>query len=285
MKRPKQWKKMIGLIVVIALALSVLLLKAPLYYQARSYLVMFAYSKYEQHNSLLEKQKIDMRIPGGTSTEDKDWFPFVMTFNDDKGFSDYMGKDLSFSVLYNFGVFGWDSSSSSLFQEDSPYYNSFYGGYIVKENSSGGVYGYTAKGEPNIDEIFAVPEYDYKYLVMQSLGCPAEKLTMDILSYNITKNVKYAGYDNWLQIDSLLLVNSPDHKYKGDRRAYIQYGNPLKKGNQEDFRLVTTNGRIYSRYFPEFKSTIYLYIMSPDKDTLKKCDDSILSKSVVAKSK
>jgi len=284
MKNPKRWTKLIGLIIIIVLALSVLFLKAPFYNQARSYVAMFVYSKYEMRNSLWEKQNIPLKIPGGSSTRDKDWYPFMMVFNDDEGFSQHMGRDLSLSIYYNFGAFNWNSASSALFQKDSPYFNSFYGGYAVKENSGDKMYGYTATGEPDLKEIFAVPEYDYKYLVLQSLGCPAEKLTMDILSNDITDNVQYLGIDGWLRLDSLLLINSPEHRYKGDRRAYIQYGNPLKQDNDEEFRLVTTHGRIYLRYFPEYKSTIYLYIMTPSLDTLEKCDREILSKSTLTKS-
>lgn len=285
MKDLKRWKTLLGLILVVALALSILFLKVPLYYQARSYVVMYAFSKYEMKNSLFTRQNISLQIPGGSSTEKKDWYPFVMTFNDDEGFSQYMNKNLSLSILYNFGRFNWNKSSSELFQDDSPYYNSFYGGYVVKENISDNKYGFTADGELNMQEIFAVPEFDYKNLVLKSLGCPDEKLTMEILSHNITENVEYAGYKDWTQIDALLLTNSPDHKFKGDRRGYIQYGNPLKKENLEDFRLIATNGRIYARYFEEFQSTIFLYILSPSSLTVEECDQEILSKTRISPSK
>ncbi len=281
----KRWKTYVGLVVIVMLSLSVLFLKVPLYYQARSYILMYAFSKYEQANSLLKEQNIKIDIPGGNSTEKKDWYPFVMLFNDDRGFSQYMGKDLSLTVLYNFGAFNWNTSSSFYFQEDSPYFNSFYGGYLVKANTENQIFGFEDDGQVNLEEVFTVPEYDYKYLVLQSFGCPEEKLTMEILSHEITKNVSYAGYDNWTQIDSFLLVNSPVHKYKGDRRAYIQYGNPLKQGDKEDFPLITTQGRIYVRYFEEFKNTVFLYIISPNRLTIDECDHEILSKTVISKSK
>jgi len=282
MGKIKRITKVIGIILAVVLVLGFLLLKAPLYYQARSYVVMYAYSAWEKKFSLLEKNDIVLKIPGGLSTPEKDWFPFVMTFNDDRGFSEFMGRDLSLTILYNFGSFSWNSSSSAFFDRDSPYFNSFYGGYVVQENEQNKIYGFTEEGELNLEETFAVPQYDFKYLVLQSLGCPASKLKMEILSQEITKDVEYVGYEDWVRIDSLMLVNSPEHKFKGSRRAYIQYGNPLLKDNNEEFRTMVTHGRIYARYFPEYNSTVYLYIMSPNINTLNHCDESILSKSVIA---
>lgn len=285
MKALKRWKTRIGLLIIVLIAISVLFLKVPLYYQARSYLVMSVYSKYEERSGLPAKLKFNVDIPGGSSTEEKDWYPFMMVFNDDQGFSNAMGRDLSLTIFYNFGAFSWNTSSSYLFQEDSPYFSSFYGAYFIKENAASNKYAFLANGELVMDEVFAVPEYDYKHLVLESLGCPADKLAMEILSYNITKNVQYAGYDDWTQVDSLLLVNSPVHKYKMDRRAYIQYGNPLKQADAQEFGLMTTNGRMYIRYFPEYECTAFLYIMSPNILTVEKCDKEILSKTIIGNNK
>jgi len=268
-----------GLIV----AVTVLLIKPPLYYQIRSYLVMYPFSKYEEKNSLLEKQGITMKIPGGLSTEERDWYPFVMIFHDDIGFTQYMGRDLSLTILYNFGAFPWDSVSSDFFRAASPYYNSFYGGYLVKEKVQDKKYGFAENGNLNIKEIFSVPEYDYKFLVMESLGCPIDQLSMEMISYDIKENVQYAGYGDWIQIDSLLLVNRPDHAVKEDQRAYIQYGHPPNP-NGEDFGLMTTYGRIYIRYAEAFQSTVFLYVLSPDIQTVEKCDAEILSKTTLLKS-
>jgi hypothetical protein len=283
MKLLKDWKSKIGLILVIIIAIAVLFLKVPLYYQARSYVTMYAYSQYENKSSLMAKQNISIHIPGGSSTQAKDWYPFMMIFNDNEGISNYLGRDLSLSILYNFGAFSWNQSSSDFFQEDSPYFASFYGGYVIKDNTGAKKFGFDEKGEPDIKEILSVPQYDYEHLVLESLGCPPDKLSMQVFSSNIKKNVKYAGYDDWVQIDSFMLVNSPNHKYRGDRRAYIQYGNPLKKLNQEDFRLIPAYGRLYVRYFEEFHDTIYLYVMSPSSLTVENCDNEILSKTTITK--
>lgn len=283
MKGKEYLQKITVIILLLTVSLGLLFYKVPLYYQLRSYLVMYFYSIYEEKQSLIKKQNILIDIPGGTSTREKDWYPFVMVFNDDYGFSRYMGRDLALTILYNFGAFDWKQSSSSYYFINSPYYNSFYGGYIVRDNS-GKKFGFTPEGEPDLEEIFSVPEYDFKYLVLQSLGCPEEKMKMELKSCEITKDVEYAKYKGWIKIDSVLETNSPVHKYKVDRRAYIQYGNPFKGNDQEDFELMTMRGRIYARYFDQFGCTVFLYIMTPAWYTLEECDRKILSKTVIGKS-
>ena len=282
MRNRKRWVAVLGLVLIISLALSAIFLKAPIYYQARSYLVMSVFSLYEKMNSLLDEQKIVLDIPGGLSTEEKDWYPFVMTFNADQGFSRYMGRDLRLTILYNFGSFNWRNASSTFFIEGSRYFNSFYGAYVVKEEDPNKKYGFAADGSLNIEEVFKLAEYDYKYLVLKSFGCPDDKLTMDILSYDLMSDVSYAGYDGWTRIDSMLLLNSPVHKYKGERRAYIQYGNPHQQEKGEEFKLMTSQGRIYARYFPEFQCSVFLYILSPELTTIEECDEQILSKTVIS---
>lgn len=276
-----QVPKVLIIIVLVVISLGILLAKAPLYSKARSYLVMYAYSNLEKKSSLLNKLDVKVKIPGGQSTKEKDWYPFVLVYNDNQGFSNYMGRELSLTILYNFGAFDWKHGSSTYYQKDSPYYNSFYGGYIVQEHQTNRQYGF-ADGEPFIEEIISVPEYDFKYLVMKSLGCPEEKLVMDALSYEITADVEYAGYDDWYKIDGLLLLNTPNHKFKSNRRAYIQFGNPIEPSNTEEFGLITMHSRIYARYFEEIGSTVFLYIMTPGSAELEKCDKEILSKTVIS---
>ena len=65
MRNRKRWVAVLGLVLIISLALSAIFLKAPIYYQARSYLVMSVFSLYEKMNSLLDEQKIVLDIPGG----------------------------------------------------------------------------------------------------------------------------------------------------------------------------------------------------------------------------
>jgi len=278
-KHRKIWL-VFGLIVLVAVGF--LFSKAPLFVQARSYLVMFFYSKYEESHSLMDKLNIEIDIPGGMSTKERDWYPFMLVYNDNLGFSRYAGRDLSLTILYNFGAFSLKNSSSSFFQPDSPYYSSFYGGYIVKDNKNKRPYGFSPQGEPIIEEIMAVPEYDFKYLVLSGLGCPEGRLAMENLFCQVFSGVEYAGYDNWHKIDGLLKINNPNHDYHDKRRIYLQFGYPLKYSDQEEFGLISMQGRIYARYFEEPGCTVFLYIMAPQDDTLEKCDRNILRKTVIS---
>ena len=268
------------LLIVLLVIIIFGLLKPPLYFKARSYLVMYAYSNYEKKNSLLNELDINIKIPGGRSTGEKDWYPFVLVYTANHGFSNYMGRELSLTILYNFGAFDWKQGTSSYYQAESPYFNSFYGAYMVKEHEPGRKFAF-AEGKPIVEEVLSVPEYDFKYLVMESLGCPEEKLTMEPLSYEMKAGVDYIGYNDWYRLDGQLSLNTPNHKFKGNRRAYIQFGNPMYDTNKEEFEVTTMQGRIYARYFEEIKSTVFLYIITTDSLTLEKCDQEILSKTVI----
>lgn len=275
------FKKILIILLLAVIAFGLLLLKPPLYFKTRSYLVMYAHSYYEKRNSLLDRLDLKIEIPAGTRTKEKDWYPFVLVYTADEGFSDFMSRQLSLTILYNFGAFDWKHGTSSYYQAKSPYYNSYYGAYIVKEHEANHRYAFTPNGDPIIEEILSIPEYDFKHLVMESLGCPTEKLTMEALSYDITSNVDYVGHSGWHRMDGLLLLNNPNHKFKGNRRAYIQFGNPIYYPDKEEFSLITMHGRIYARYFDELKSTLLLYIMTPNSSTLEECDQEILSKTII----
>ena len=106
---------------------------------------------------------------------------------------------------------------------------------------------------------------------------------METVSYELKTDVNYVGYDDWYRLDGLLLLNTPNHKFKSNRRAYIQFGNPIVYPDKEEYELITMHGRIYARYFEEINSTIFLYIITPDSLTLEKCDQEILSKTIIDK--
>lgn len=65
------------------------------------------------------RKGFDIHIPGGLATWKTDWYPFVMTFVDNKGFQSYMGnKNLSLTILYNFPAFSLLNGCSRLFDEN-----------------------------------------------------------------------------------------------------------------------------------------------------------------------
>ncbi|MFR8519235.1 MAG: hypothetical protein ACLVC2_15275, partial [Emergencia timonensis] len=66
---------------IIAAVLAVFLW-LPLSNYPISLAVMKVYSGIHKSNSVMEQKGISLEIPGGGITQEKDWYPFVMTFND-----------------------------------------------------------------------------------------------------------------------------------------------------------------------------------------------------------
>ncbi len=267
---------------LLAAALVAFLL-SPLSSMARSLAVMAPYSLLCYQRSVLKQEGIRLRIPGGISTLKSDWYPIVITFNDDEGMSRYLGEDVRFTVLYSFGHYDHFKGSSVYYDPISPYFSSFYGGYIIKPEDGTRRFGFNKDGTVNTTELAKVPEYDQLYLVLSSLGCPGDKLLFKSTDALIEYDVEYAGFSGWVRIDSNIRTSSPVHEYKEFHQAYLQYGKPFirqkDKAGLEEFYAVTLRGRAYARYFEEFKATIVLYIMAPSWTTVEECDSMLLSRT------
>jgi hypothetical protein len=157
---------------------------------------------------------------------------------------------------------------------------------LTKPQSDDRRFGFLENGEINAEELSKIPEYDQKYLVLSSLGCPAEQRVFheDILS--IDYDVSYIGFNDWVQIDSEIKTNSPIHEYTRFQQGYLQYGRPMGRlGRKEDFPVIPLKGRVYARYFEEYQAAIVLYIMAPSWETINECDQGILSKTSIYKDK
>lgn len=265
---------LISFFILIAMNLAL-----PIKYFIRSYAIMYPYSFIEKRKSFIKNEGFSINIPGGLITKERDWYPFMLYHNDSIGFSNFMGKDLSLTILYNFGHFYPLRGYSSFFDKKSDYYSSFYGGYIVKDNN--GKFAFN-NGLLNLEEASRIPEYDYKYLVLQSLGCPKDKMKFQVEVDNIFENVSYIGLDNWYRVDSIITTNGVVHESKENLKAYIQYGKPRISNVEEEFPIIELKGRTYIRYFKENNITIFLYVMAPSEDVINKCDNNILSKTDIS---
>ena len=277
-------RKSLGFILILII-LVLIFLNTSLWMTLRSYIAMFFYSKVHENNSLLNKHNIQLKIPGGLSTTNKDWYPFVMTFNDDTGFSRYYNRNFSLTILYNFGHFEVKDGSSSYYNPNSKYFSSFYGGYLVKNNDGQTrAFGFYNDGRINSEEISLVPEYDQKQLVLGSLGCPRNEMRFDVSINDIKYNVNYINHENWVKIDSTIITNSPLHRSTKNHRAYIQYGKPIDRYYAgKDFPIIELKGRTYVKYLEDYDMSIFLYILSPDMSTIEECDKAILSKTILEK--
>jgi hypothetical protein len=223
----------------------------------------------------MKENGFHIKIPGGNATKEKDWYPFVNVFNASSGFSKFIGRDVDLTILYNFGAF--NGKSSSIYDENSPYFSAFYGAYAIRNNENDERYGFDEK-EIDINEIVDVSLYDYIYLVLYGFGC--NDPVFSPISYDIVENVEYLGYNDWVQVDAIIETNSPAHKFDGRKTSYIQYGKPIET-DKEDFLFMNIHGRMYVRYFEEYDTTIIMYVMAKKKETIIRCDSNILRHTVI----
>ena len=277
-KRKRLW------ILILVLLFCIALLFSPIGAPIWSYAVMRPYSAFCYRDSLMKKDSIRFRIPGGASTKKPDWYPFVMTFNDSEGLSRYLGEQVEFTILYNFGYFPLSRGTSSYYDPGSDYYSSFYGGYIIKPGDKNRRFGFLPDGKIDAGEIVKVPEYDQRALVLSSIGCPWEESVFREEISSVQYSVQYAGYGDWVRIDSGIRTNSPVHEYRGFQQGYLQYGRtPGRLSHSGDFPVIDLAGRVYVRYFEEYHATIVLYIMAPSLETVNECGREILSKTTIGK--
>lgn len=245
--------------------------------------VMQIYSRQNEKESLLATEEIRLEIPGGLTTLRSDWYPFVMNFCDGGGFRSFTGNSrLSLTILYNFAAFSPWHGCSRLYDCSSPYYNSFYGAYLVKD-SDNIPYGFRLQEgnlTPVLEEIAAIPQYDFFYLVLSEFGVTREN---QVFQWNVTEieqGLSYANHSNFVRMDALVTVNGSAHSYLGFTPSYLQYGTPGYK-TEEPLAPVTMYGRLYGTYLEEKHVSLFFYIVTADLDVLEQCDRTILSKSTL----
>jgi len=187
----------------------------------KSQLVMKILSHYEYEHSVIHEEGLDISIPGGRSTEEKDWYPFVMTYNGDQGFSRFVNEDMRLTILYNFGHFPLLKTHSNFYDPDSPYYTSFYGGYGVRR-VAGEPFGFKEK-ELHLEELVQVLEFDLTRLVLRDLGKKNPHFAYEVKEI---AEVRLFDEEGWYRIDGKIETNGVNHQYQENRSNYIQYGKP-----------------------------------------------------------
>lgn len=246
---------------------------------ARSLIITPIYSYMQYKGSIPAREHIEVRIPGGLQTGKQDWFPFVLNFQPGTHFSWYSGRNADLTIYYNFPAFDFAKGASMLYDPASDYYNSFYGAYFVQTDDR--PFGFTEQGECMPREAVLVPEYDFEYLVLGSFDSFYEQDHDRIFDWTITARedaVSYLGYDGWTMLDADMTINGCAHQADRFQVSYLQYGSPSYDG-EESFAAVPMKGRIYMRYFPEWNSSVFFYIIATKDEIIKDCDQNILSKS------
>ena len=264
------------------LALLLLFCLSPLSRVFYSMAVMSIYSKMNEKTSLLYSEDISLSVPGGLSTLRSDWYPFVMTFEANSGFRRFTGNSaLDLTILYNFPAFSPMKGCSRLYDTASPYYNSFYGAYLVKEKD-GGTYGFTRHHDgtlyPDAAAVAEVPKYDFWQLVLSEFGLTKENAVFNWNITEISEPLSYAGEDGFYRMDATLTVNGSSHEYKGFTQSYLQYGRPNFPVT-DALAPVPMYGRLYGKYLEDKQVSLFFYIVTKDPEVLEECDKKILSKS------
>lgn len=270
-------KKLPVKFIIILLCVFLFSLTPPAVY-IRSLAVMSVYSYQMKKESIMDCAGFDIHIPGGMATGKTDWYPFVMTFVDNEGFQGYMkNENLSLTILYNFPAFSLMHGCSRLFDEASPYYNSFYGAYLVSDSSKK-PFGFYSDGSIREEELVSVPEFDFYWLVLEDFGLSEEDFVFDCRITGIEQEIAFSGREDWTRIDADITVSGACHTGKEEVTSYLQYGRPAYN-TAADFSPVEMKGRIYARYFPEWNTSIFYYIMTGSEEVLEECDREILSLS------
>ena len=276
-------KKKISFCILIVLIIGFII--SPLSKYILSLGVMSVYSKMEEDKSIMHEKNIDLRIPGGLSTSDTDWYPFVMTFNSKHEFGKYTNEEnLELTILYNFPAFDMAKGCSRLYDPSSSYYSSFYGAYLVTTSKAEGdnnddnvensrKYGFHNDGKVNAEEIGLIPEYDLKKLILRDFGLPAGECVFDWKVADIVENMSLAGSEGWTKVDADINMNGLLHEKKQKVQSYIQYGKPnydLLSGpeKQNEFEPVEMVGRVYCKYIEDCGTSVFLYILTKDKRDL-----------------
>lgn len=275
-KMTKKRKKVIILAIVIILLVVFIL--SPFFVFVRSMAVMGVYSSMNERESILADESIKLHIPGGLSTKEADWYPFTMTFNADYSYKNYIDDDdARLTILYNFPSYDYLKGCSNLYNTSSPYYNSFYGAYLVKDESNEAL----ANHELDEETAASIARFDFFNLVLGDFGLKKDD---EVFEFSITERedgVSYVGYDDWTKITADILVNGSKHNKRENVQSYLQYGAPNFGEVSNEFEPVSMNGIVYGRYFPEWETGVYFYVMGKSEEICTSCDDEILSKSTL----
>ena len=271
-------RKRRSIYIIISMIAAIIFFLSPISACLRSMIVMGVYNKIQEKDSLLEEYGIELAIPGGSSTTEDDWYPFVMTFNADASYSRYIGeKDARLTILYNFPSFSAANGCSRLFDQDSPYYNSFYGAYLVQDSANE-----VLKEEKiNHARMAAISRFDFFGLVLNEFGLLKEDEVFTLEIMDEAYGVTCAGVDGWTRMQAQLLINGAAHNPRKKVISYLQYGVPGFGKVEEEFDPVAMTVIIYGRYFQEWDIGVYFYVMGVSEDICITCENDIIRQSVI----
>ncbi len=273
----KRWIKIVLFIVTLVL----LLINSSIFPILKSYAVMFVYSQMHERESFLYEEEIRLQLQGGLATWKKDYFPFVIAFDASKAFSRYIDEPIDLTIYYNFGAFDVRQGASSLYNQNSPFYSTFYGAYAIRYKDSEEIYGLRTDQKPDIEAITKITDFDLKHLVYNSIGHVEPEL-----KYKIENNEEVMVIDGreFIVFDATIQMDGMWHQYERDYRAYIQYGKPpIQLEDKESFEAIEGFGRIYLHYDDIEGISYFFYIITADKETLQYTEEAFIANAKITK--
>lgn len=279
--RKDKFKKIIRNLLITIVLIGVFVI-TPFFQVVKSYTIMSIYSKIHENGSFMKEEGIDIKMPAGLSTIEKDYYPFVMTYDTSEAFSRHLDTDVELVVLYNFGAMEWFKGSSLMYNEESPFYSGFYGAYVARHNEINRQYGEYTNGDIYIEEIMEVTNYDLKTLVMSSIGNKSPEIDYTIVNegnpYRRTiDEIEFDVYDANLYMDGM------NHVYEKDYTAYIQYGRPPKANAPSgSFLKMNGYGRIYVYFDYETNISYFFYIIAPSLETIEYSEEHFILPSEIS---
>jgi len=206
---------------------------------------MSIYNLTNYNSTFIKEENIKIEIPKEVNLE---WYPLMNTFNA-KYFSNFIDKDVDLVVYYTFGAF--KGKYSDIFRRSSPTYSSFYGAYVVKNNTQEDFL-YNFSKDLIIEDIKKILIYDYKYLVLKPLGYKGE-VNVDFEIMEIKEN------DEEISFVTEITMNGLNHSYKKFNINYLQYGTPEHEV-EEEFQTIKTYGKFVVQKSESNVNLIYYMI-------------------------
>lgn len=263
-----QSRRKLGRTVLIFFSCLLTILLAILFVPAlgryRALLVMHAYDKYCERDSVQAATGLTLDLP----LREAGYLPVQISFNDHYGMSYYLDRPASFTVDYAIADFPLFAARSDFYDSAHSLYNSYIGAYYL--------HGYgtdAADEETGLALAAAIANFDQTRLALPALGMDASETSFNILQIEEEEPLDIAGY-NWSLYTARLETNGGEHKADKFLMSYLQFGKP--PSGSEQYPLRTMYGRYYFTYIEERDLFLGLYAMTRSEEQLDLVDRVIL---------
>jgi len=228
---------------------------SPSFAELKSELALQIQGQSFRSESIFNQVGLQLDIPTSNDDIKSGWTGHMKLYHPGNNFP-HNGKGGQMSILYNFGAF--EKGQSTFYDPNSDYFNAHYGVYAIQLENE--IFGWK-NGELNEKAITDIVAFDQLELVMESLGCPPAQRYFAPEITDIKEGPSMAGFSDWTQIDAIIHTNSPLHHKMDSRLGYIQYGEPPKDYQGEDFPVCSLHGRLYLRYDQGKNVTIIYFVI------------------------